>query len=123
MICIIYNFFVIYYRMGFIGGVVGAELGKEGGGMASTAIAKQLGAGKRGQRLAGNIGSKLGAAGGGFLGASLVPFKNGGVVGKGLKRGTPTPILAHAGEVVIPLNAKATKAQMKIIKLNQQRYK
>jgi hypothetical protein len=101
--------------MGVIGTIIGQEVGGVGGREASGAIAKKLGAGKAGQEVARNIGSGVGRFLGAGLGA-LAPFETGGVVGKGRKRGTPIPILAHAGEVVIPLNAQATKAQMKIIR-------
>ena len=103
--------------MGFVGGVIGSEIGKVGGAHLGNVIGKKI-AGKKGGEIGNNIGSRLGQAGGAFAGSALIPFQTGGVVGKGLKRGAPTPILAHAGEVVLPLNTHATKAQMKTIEKN-----
>ena len=102
--------------MGFIGGVVGSEIGRMGGKELGQAIGKKV-AGRRGHEAGGNIGSTLGRAAGGFVGAALSPFATGGYV-QG-KRGAPTPILAHAGEFVVPLNAKATIAQKRIVAHNK----
>ncbi len=104
--------------VGVVGGIVGSEFGSVGGREASGAIAKQFGAGRRGQEIARNIGSRVGRLVGGGIGGFLSPFETGGVVGKGKKRGAPVAILAHAGEVVLPLNAHATKTQMKTIEKN-----
>ena len=77
--------------------------------------------------LAGSIGSKLapipgvdGEALGGFLG-SLAPFKTGGKVPG--RRGRAMPILAHSGEIVLPLNARATRGQLRIIASNKRKAK
>jgi len=102
--------------MGFIGGIIGSEIGKVGGRALGSAIGAKL-AGKNGKEAGSNIGEHLGRAGGAFLGG-LTPFETGGVVGKGKKRGSPIPILAHAGEVVLPLNAHATKQQIRTIEKN-----
>ncbi len=77
--------------------------------------------------LAGSIGSKLipipgvdGAALGGFLGG-LTGFKTGGTVPG--RRGRPRAILAHSGEIVLPLNARATRGQLRIIASNKRKAK
>lgn len=85
--------------MGVLGGLIGHSLGR---GLAHTF------------HLPKNIG---GAIGGGI--GALEPFKKGGYVGKGLKKGTPVPILAHAGEFVVPLNSKPTKKQVAVAKKNK----
>jgi hypothetical protein len=104
--------------MGPVGAIVGQEIGGVAGREGATMIAKKLGAGKNGQEIARNIGNGVGRLLGGATGGFLSPFDTGGVVGKGKKRGSPVPILAHAGEVVLPLNAHVTKAQMKTIEKN-----
>ncbi len=86
--------------MGLLGGLIGHSLGR--------GLAKAL-------HLPKNIGGVVG----GGLGATLEPFKNGGYVGKGKKKGSPIPILAHAGEFVVPLNGKVTKKQKKIVAKNK----
>lgn len=104
--------------VGVVGAIVGQEAGAVGGREASGAIAKHFGVGKNGQEVARNVGSRVGRLVGGGIGGFLSPFATGGVVGKGMKRGSPVPILAHAGEVVLPLNAKPTKKQMNVIEKN-----
>ena len=104
--------------VGVVGAIVGQEAGAVGGREASGAIAKHFGVGKNGQEVARNVGSRVGRLAGGAIGGFLSPFATGGVVGKGKKRGTPVPILAHAGEVVLPLNTHATKAQIRTIEKN-----
>lgn len=104
--------------MGPVGLIVGQEVGGMAGREGASHIAKKLGAGKRGQEVARNIGSGVGRLFGGAAGGFLSPFETGGVVGKGKKRGTPIPILAHAGEVILPLNSRATKGQMNVIEKN-----
>ncbi len=104
--------------MGPVGAIVGQEVGGVAGREGATKIAKAFGAGKNGQEIARNIGNGVGRLFGGAAGGFLSPFETGGVVGKGMKRGAPVPILAHAGEIVLPLNAKATKQQMKVIGRN-----
>jgi hypothetical protein len=77
--------------------------------------------------LLGSIGSKLipiPGVDGGQLGAALgglSGFRTGGKVGG--KRGAPVVILAHGSETVIPLNARVTKAQKKIIASNKRKAK
>ena len=104
--------------VGVVGAIVGQEAGAVGGRESAGAIAKHFGVGKNGQEVARNVGSRVGRLAGGAIGGFLSPFKTGGVVGKGKKRGTPVPILAHAGEVVLPLNTHATKTQLKTIEKN-----
>ena len=102
--------------VGFVGAVIGSEVGKVLGRESGAAIGKSV-AGRRGHEIGSGIGSRLGQAAGGFLGGALSPFETGGYV-QG-KRGSPVPILAHAGEFVVPLNAKATKAQKRIVAHNK----
>ena len=79
--------------------------------------------------LAGAIGSKLfpiagvdGATLGSAIGgSSLIPFKTGGKVPG--RRGRAMPILAHSGEIVLPLNARATRGQLRIIASNKRKAK
>ena len=104
--------------VGVLGTIAGQEIGAVGAREASGHIAKAFGGGKHSQEIARNIGSRVGRLAGGAIGGFLSPFETGGVVGKGRKRGSPVPILAHAGEVVLPLNSHATKAQMKTIEKN-----
>ena len=73
-------------------GLFGMSLGKIAGGMLGGAIG-----GKRGRK----IGSELGT----LAGSQLTPYKKGGKV---LKTG---PALIHAGEYVLPVGVKPTKAQ------------
>lgn len=75
--------------MGVIGGLLGGAAGNYLGG-----------------RFLGNAGG--GQAAGAALG-SLLPFEKGGRV-PGAK-GKPKVILAHAGEYVLPVGVKPTKAQ------------
>ncbi len=90
--------------MGFLGGLFGSKLGGK--------ITKRLG-----------LGRQLGSIAGGALGSVVEPFKTGGKVGKGKKRGEPVLIMAHAGETVLPLNAKPTKTQKKFINKNKKSVK
>jgi hypothetical protein len=106
--------------MGWAGGVIGSEIGKVGGREFGAAIGKRV-AGRRGQEIGGGIGSTFGRVAGAAVGGFLTPFETGGVVPG--RRGAPMPILAHGGEVVLPLNAKVTKAQMKTIQRNKRRFK
>ena len=82
----------------------GANLGRLLGGEAGKYIGK----------MAGNedIGRSIGEGFGGFAGG-LTGFKKGGRV-KGVK-GRPVPIMAHAGEYVLPTSIKPTKAQVKAV--------
>ena len=86
--------------MGVLGGLIGHSLG-------------------RGLAHAFHLPKNIGGAIGGGLGATLEPFKNGGYVGKGKKKGTPVPILAHAGEFVVPLNGTVTNKQKKTVAKNK----
>jgi len=82
----------------------GSLLGKALGGLAGKSIGK----------LAGNedLGRGIGEGIGGFAGG-LTGFKKGGRV-KGV-RGRPVPIMAHAGEYILPTSVKPTKAQVKAV--------
>ena len=77
--------------------------------------------------LAGAIGSNLlpiPGVDGQMLGSAiggLAPFKTGGTVPG--KRGRARVILAHSGEIVLPLNCKATKGQRAIIARNKRNAK
>ena len=97
--------------MGLLGNALGSVLGEHGGSWLGGKIGGSAGA---------NLGGKLGQIAGGAAG-DLLPFKTGGRVGKGMKKGTKTPILAHAGEFVLPLNAKPTAAQKKIVAQNKKK--
>ena len=85
-----------------------------------------------------SAGSELGKVTGGAIGAlgvakflpvaeevaevaPLAVFKTGGRV-KG-KRGSAIKIIAHAGETVLPLNAKPTKSQKRVIASNKRKQK
>jgi hypothetical protein len=82
----------------------GSALGRLLGGEGGKFIGKALGNADLGK----NIGETVGGFGGGLLG-----FKKGGRV-KG-KRGKAVPIMAHAGEYVLPTSVKPTKAQVKAV--------
>ncbi len=90
--------------MGFLGALFGKDAGR--------GIAHAL-------HIPKNIGGAIGAG----LGATIEPFKTGGKIGKGKKRGEPVLIMAHAGETVLPLNTKPTKIQKKIINKNKKSVK
>lgn len=87
--------------MGFLGAIFGKS--------AARGLGKAL-------HLPKELTGALGVAGEG-AGAVLEPFQTGGKI-KG-KRGKPKVILAHAGEFVLPLNAKPTKEQKKIVAKNK----
>ena len=91
--------------MGFLGAIFGKSAGR--------ALGKTL-------HLPKELTGALGVAGEG-AGAVLEPFATGGKVKgkKGTKKGQPVPILAHAGETVLPLNAKVTTEQKAIIAKNK----
>lgn len=95
------------YNMGFLGAILGKSAGR--------ALGKTLHLPKK---LTGALG--LAAEG---AGAVLEPFATGGYVKgkKGTKKGQPVPILAHAGEFVVPLNAKPTKKQKKTVAKNKRK--
>ncbi len=82
--------------MGLLGGLLGHSLG-------------------RGIAHAFHLPKNVGGLVGGTLGTTLEPFQTGGYVKgkKGTKKGQAVPILAHAGEFVVPLNSKPTKKQKK----------
>jgi hypothetical protein len=61
----------------------------------------------------GDIGSILGKVGGDALGAWL-GFKTGGRVPG--KKGAPRKAIVHAGEYVLPVGVKPTKAQVEAVK-------
>ena len=82
----------------------GSNFGRLLGGVAGKHLGKLMGDENAGSA----IGETLGGLGGGML-----PFKKGGRV-KG-KRGKPVPIMAHAGEFVLPTSVKPTKAQIKAV--------
>jgi len=107
--------------MGIFGAGIGKVLGSELGKGVGSALGGIVG-GKKGRELGGKLGGSVGSIGGGSLGV-LAPFKNGGAVGKGKRKGTPVQILAHAGEFVLPANAKPTKAQKAIVAKNKRNAK
>ena len=78
--------------MGILGSLGGSALGKEIGG----------------DGIFGNILGGLGGFAGGLL-----PFETGGYVVR------TTPALLHAGEFVLPANAKPTIEQRKIVNRNK----
>jgi hypothetical protein len=82
------------------GSQLGQLLGSEGGKYIGKALGNE------------EIGRSIGGTLGGFAG-KLLPFKKGGRV-KGVK-GRPVPIMAHAGEYVLPTSIKPTKAQVKAV--------
>jgi len=82
----------------------GSQLGRLLGGAGGQFLGKAFGNADLGK----NIGETVGGFGGGLL-----PFKKGGRV-KG-KRGKAVPIMAHAGEYVLPNSVKPTKAQVKAV--------
>jgi hypothetical protein len=82
------------------GSQLGQLLGSEGGKYIGKALGNE------------DIGRSIGGTLGGFAG-KLLPFKKGGRV-KGVK-GRPVPIMAHAGEYVLPTSVKPTKAQVKAV--------
>ena len=110
--------------MGVFGAGIGSSLGGTLGTEADSALGKRIG-GKKGGKLAGRIlGGTLGAIGkigGTMAGATLVPFKHGGKVPG--PKGKPVPILAHAGEYILPLNSKPSKAQKAIVAKNKKNNK
>ena len=52
---------------------------------------------------------------------ALLAFKNGGLIKA--PKNKPVKILAHGGEYVLPVNAKPTKAQKKIVANNKKKTK
>jgi len=82
------------------GSALGRLLGGEGGKFIGKALGNE------------DIGRSIGETVGGY-GGGLLPFKKGGRI-KGVK-GRPVPIMAHAGEYVLPSSIKPTKAQIKAV--------
>ena len=74
------------------------------GSLAGKRLEKYLGSESAGESAGGTAGAYLGA---------MLPYKKGGVVGRGRRRGSPVPILAHAGEYILPVGVKPTLAQKK----------
>lgn len=101
----------IFPSLGGIGKSIGSELG---GG-----IARTFKAGKRSEAAARNIGGEIGKYA--AEAAPLLFFETGGVVPGA--RGKPIKVIAHGGEVVLPLNAKPTAKQLKIIASNKRKEK
>jgi len=110
--------------MGVFGAGIGSSLGGTLGSEAGSALGHKIG-GKKGGKLAGKIlGGVLGSVGkvgGGLAGATLTPFAHGGKIPG--HKGKPVPILAHAGEYILPHNAKPTKAQKAIVAKNKKNNK
>ena len=70
-----------------------------------------------GNLIGGKVGGKKGSGTGqqiGGIAGSLLPFKKGGKVPG--KKGMPKVIVAHAGEYVLPVSVKPTKAQKLAVK-------
>ena len=82
----------------------GSQLGRLLGGAGGQFLGKAFGNADLGKI----IGETVGGFGGGLLG-----FKKGGRV-KG-KRGKAVPIMAHAGEYILPVSVKPSKAQIKAV--------
>ena len=74
-------------------------------------------------------GGAIGKVVGGAVGAGIVQyaplalaaFKTGGLIKA--PKGKPVKILAHGGEYVLPMNAKPTVAQKKIVANNKRKVK
>jgi len=84
----------------------GSSLGRLGGGLIAHHIARKVGGNPDDAR---KIGESVGEVAG-----RLLPFKKGGKV-KG-KKGMPVAIMAHAGEYILPVSVKPTKAQKMAVK-------
>ena len=109
--------------MGVFGAGIGSALGGTLGDSLGSSIGRRIG-GKKNGKMAGKIlGSTLGAVGkvGGGIAGALAPFKHGGKIPG--PKGKPVPILAHAGEYILPLNSKPSKAQKAIVAKNKKNNK
>ena len=96
-------------------GGVGKSIGQEIG----SGLAHAFGAGKRSESASRNIGGEIGKYA--AEAAPLLFFEAGGVVPG--PRGKAIKVIAHGGEVVLPLNAKPTAKQLKIIASNKRKEK
>jgi hypothetical protein len=96
-------------------GGIGKSIGSEIAG----GIAHQFKAGKRSEAAARNIGGEIGKYA--AEAAPLLFFENGGYVPG--KRGHPVKAIVHSGEFILPINAKPTLAQKKIVASNKRKEK
>ncbi len=81
-------------------GLIGGLLGQAGGAFLGGALGGSKGA-QAGQSIGGTLGN-------------LLPFKKGGRVPG--PKGKPRAVLAHGGEVILPLGVAPTKAQKAAIR-------
>jgi len=101
-------------------GLFGMQIGKALGGTAGKAlggIAGGLIGGKQGRKIGSSLGGQLGSSAGAIGGATLVPFKKGGMVKRTM------PALLHKGELVVPASMvkDVSKALKKKIRDNQKK--
>ena len=89
--------------MGVLGGIIGGGIGDLLGGVVGKAIGQE------------DLVKELGSSGGAMVGGTLIPFENGGYVVN------TTPALLHAGEFVLPANARPTLEQKKIVENNKKK--
>ena len=95
-------------------GGVGKSIGQEIGG----GLAHAFGAGKRSEAAARNIFGEAGKFAGEVAPLALM-FRTGGKVPG--PRGRPVKAIVHAGEYILPINAKPTAAQKRIVASNKKK--
>ncbi len=92
------------------------KVGKTVGSELAGGVVHAFGGGKRAETAARNLGGTLGEVGAPLAGVALGAFKTGGKIAiKGKKKGAPVHIIAHQGEVILPIGVKPTIAQQKAI--------
>lgn len=96
---------------------VGRSVGQEIGG----GLAHAFHAGKRSEAASRNIFGELGAFAGNAAPLALM-FRTGGKVNAG-PRGRPVKAIVHSGEYILPINAKPTAAQKRIVAMNKRNEK